>query len=83
MVSVISLEGTDVEAIELIPQLESKVTQKPIKECNFPEGTIIGAQIHVNEVTIPSGESIIVPGDKVVVFTRADTIPAIEALFSP
>ena len=83
VVSVISLEGTDVEAIELIPQLESKVTQKPIKECNFPEGTIIGAQIHVNEVTIPTGESIIVPGDKVVVFTRADTIPAIEALFSP
>lgn len=83
VVSVISLEGTDVEAIELIPQLESKVTQKPIKDCNFPEGTIIGAQIHVNEVTIPTGDSIIVPGDKVVVFTRPDAIPDIEALFSP
>ena len=83
VVSVTSLEGTDVEAIELIPQLDSKVTKKPIKDCNFPDGTIIGAQMHVNEITIPTGESIIVPGDKVVVFTRADAIPEVEKLFGP
>jgi len=83
VVSVTTLEGTDVEAIELIPQLDSKVTKKPIKDCNFPDGTIIGAQMHVNEITIPTGESVIVPGDKVVVFTRADAIPEVEKLFSP
>jgi len=83
VVSVTTLEGTDVEAIELIPQLDSKVTQKPIKDCKFPDGTIIGAQMHVNEITIPTGESVIVPGDKVVVFTRADAIPEVEKLFSP
>ena len=83
VVSVISLEGTDVEAIELIPQLDSKVTKKPIKDCNFPAGSIVGAQIHVNEITIPTGDSMIVPGDKVIVFTRTEAISDLEKLFSP
>ncbi|TFB10508.1 Trk system potassium transporter TrkA, partial [Candidatus Marinimicrobia bacterium MT.SAG.3] len=83
VVSVFSLEGTDVEAIELIPQLDSKVTQKKIKDCKFPDDSIVGAQIHVNEITIPTGESIIVPGDKVIVFTRTDAISDLEKLFSP
>ena len=83
VVSVFSLEGTDVEAIELIPQLDSKVTQKKIKDCKFPDDSIVGAQIHVNEITIPTGESIIVPGDKVIVFTRAEAISDLEKLFSP
>ena len=80
--SVTILEGTDIEAIELVPQVGSRVTTKPLGEMSFPDGAIVGVQIHKDGITIAKGNTVIVPGDDVVVFALPEAIAEVEKLFS-
>lgn len=57
------------EILEMKPSVDSPILHTPLKEVQLPKGTIIGAIIRDNEVIIPRGESILKPGDTMVVFT--------------
>ncbi len=81
VVSVATLRGVDAEAIELIAHETSKATKKPLRKLKFPAGSIIGAVTRNGEVHVPVGDTLIQPGDKVVVFAMPQAVLAVERMF--
>ncbi|OHE22706.1 MAG: hypothetical protein A2Z43_01230 [Syntrophobacterales bacterium RBG_19FT_COMBO_59_10] len=70
------------EAFEFIALETSDITERPFKEIRFPEGTIVGAIVRGEEIIIPDGESVILPGDHCVIFTPRSAIPDVEKLLT-
>ncbi|MEE8341016.1 MAG: Trk system potassium transporter TrkA [Candidatus Neomarinimicrobiota bacterium] len=77
----IAFEELDVDVIELQPQAGSKVTQKPLKEIEFPEDSIVGVINHHGNINIARGDSIITEEDTVLVFSKTKAIPKIRSIF--
>lgn len=82
IVSVASVPGTPVEAIELIPNEGAKITRKKLNSIKLPKNVIMGAIQRADDVFIPMGDTQIEPGDKVVLFALPSAIHDIEKLFS-
>jgi len=81
VVSVATLRGVDAQAIELISHSKSRVTKKPLRKVKFPSGAIIGAVTRNGHVFVPVGETVIEPGDKVVVFAMPRAVKDVERMF--
>lgn len=81
VVAVATLKGIDAEAIELIAQNGSQITKKRLQDFKFPDGAIIGAVERAGEVFVPVGDSLIQPGDKVVVFALPKAVQSVEKMF--
>jgi trk system potassium uptake protein TrkA len=58
------------------------ITDRPIRDIKFPPGTIVGAIIRNEDIMIPDGESIILAGDHVIIFTLRSTIPKLEKMLT-
>jgi trk system potassium uptake protein TrkA len=82
IVSVASIQGTPVEAIEVIPQKGSKITKSKLSDVKMPKNAILGAVERDEEVFIPNGNSQIKEGDKVVLFALPSAIQDIEKVFN-
>jgi len=80
IISVTMLPGEGVEAIEFEAMETSKLVGKPLNKIRFPSGAILGAVERAKEFFIPHGDSVIEPGDRVIVFVRRDAIPKMEKL---
>ena len=76
------LSGTNAELIELTAHEKSKATKVPIKDLNIPQGATIGGIIRGNQAILPTRETRILAGDKVVVFTLPKVMYAISKLFN-
>ncbi len=81
VVSVARLRGIDAEAIELVAQRGADITKKALRKMQFPQGAIIGAVNRGGDVFVPVGDTIIQPGDKVVVFALPKSVTNVEKLF--
>jgi len=82
ILSVATFHGIDAEAIELKVSREGKYTGKMLKNLKLPEGALVAAILRGNEVLIPYGDSIIEPGDRVIIFALPQAIHTIEDRFS-
>lgn len=81
IVNVVSIQGTPVEAIEFITREKSKITEKPLHEAKLPKNVILGAVMRGENIFIPTGETHIQTGDKVVLFALPSAIGEIEKMF--
>ena len=77
----IAFDEIDVDVIELIPQPNSKVTQLPLEEINFPKDSIVGVINHHGNLSIARGNSRISEEDTVLVFSKTKAIPRLRKLF--
>lgn len=75
------LSGTNAELIELTVREKSKATKMPIKDLNIPQGATIGGIIRGNQAILPTRDTQILAGDKVVVFTLPKVMYSISKLF--
>ena len=82
VVSVASIPGISAEAIELIANLGSKITKKPLNEQKLPKDAILGAVMRGDDVFVPIGVTKIKAGDKVVLFAMPTAISEVEKLFA-
>ncbi len=84
IVSVASLHGIDAEVIEIVAGVNAKIAHKELSTLKdkFPEDAFIGAILRREKLIIPTGESVIQPADRVIVFCMPDAIPIIEDLFA-
>lgn len=82
VLSVVKLADSDAEVIEMAAVAGSKIVGEPLRDIRFPENSIVGAVYHGGVMTIPHGDSVIEPGDKVIVFALPDALPKVQALFS-
>ncbi|MBK8050462.1 MAG: hypothetical protein IPK16_27190 [Anaerolineales bacterium] len=67
--------------IEYIAGSGSRITQRALKDTRFPANAIVGAVLRNGRLHIPNGEMQIAAGDRVVVFTMADSIQDLDRLF--
>jgi len=81
VMTVASLAGIEAEAIEFQVDDSSAIAGKALKDVAFPRQGIVGTIIRGNEIMIPRGDDVILPGDEVIVFTLPESLPEIEKLF--
>ena len=83
VVSVSLLLGGQGEVTEIITSKDFPIVGKPIAKLGLPEGIIIGAIVHNGEVIIPNGNTIIHPGDRIVVFSLTSDMAAFKKMVKP
>ena len=81
VVSVTSIPGLDAEVLEFLAHKSSKIIGSPLKKVKIPEGSIVGAVIRGDEIIIPTGDTVIEPEDKVIMFALPEAISAVEKMF--
>ena len=80
--SIRMLNGVDAEVLELVAGKNSTITKKPIYKIDFPENAIIGGVIRDREAIIAEGETQVLEGDKVVVFTLPNCVHLVSKYFN-
>jgi trk system potassium uptake protein TrkA len=80
-VSLISFDELDVEAIEIMPEPGSRVTQFPLSEIDFPKESIVGVINHHGHLSIARGDSQLTHEDTVLAFAKNKVVPKLRKLF--
>ncbi|UCH63854.1 MAG: Trk system potassium transporter TrkA [Fidelibacterota bacterium] len=75
-------EEVELEALEVVTDKGSKVTKKPLKAVSFPSGMILGAVIRGSAIEIPTGDTQIIPGDRVLVFVQNEQVEKVQRYFT-
>ncbi|HAX95345.1 MAG TPA: Trk system potassium transporter TrkA [Prolixibacteraceae bacterium] len=75
------LTASDAEVFEFVAKPGARITQKPIKDLDFPEEAKIGGIVRDNQGYVADGKTQILEGDKVVVFTLPSGIKKLEKFF--
>lgn len=78
VLSVAAFHDIQAEALEFVAMDHTEVVHKPLRTIRFPKGAIIGAVVRAGETIIPSGETVILPHDRVIVFALREAIPKVE-----
>jgi trk system potassium uptake protein TrkA len=82
VLSAISIKGEQAEVMEAQALETSDIVDKPLKQISFPKGAIVVGIIRKDDIIIPSGDSVIRPEDRVIIFARRQAIPKVEKLLS-
>jgi trk system potassium uptake protein TrkA len=70
-------EIIDIEAME-----SSSIVGKPLSESKLPHGAVVGAIVREGKVTIPRADTVIRPGDRVILFAVESVIKRVERIFA-
>jgi len=81
VVSLAAVEGTNAEVLEIEITEESSKAGYALKDLHFPRGAIIGVIVRGDTYEIPTGESHLKAGDRVVVFALAEALAKVEQFF--
>lgn len=83
ILSEIKLKDMDLEAVRVIASPNCRAGQGPLSRSWRPlaRKAIVGAVIRNQELIIPTGDTVIQPGDQALVITRARSMPAIKKMF--
>ena len=68
VVSVSILEGARAEAVEVIVQKGARVAGKKLMDVKLPKSCLVCAYVRKNKAAIPNGNTILLPGDRTILF---------------
>ncbi len=80
VLSSISIKGEQAEFMEAVALETSDIVGKPLKNISFPKGVLIAGIIREENFIIPTGVSIVNPGDMIIIFARKQAIPEVEKI---
>ena len=75
------LMTANADVAEFIPSEGAKITRKPVKDLGMPQGMTIGGLVRDGQGYLVSGNTMIQPGDSVMVFCHNINMKKIEKLF--
>ncbi len=78
ILSDITLKGEQAEVIEAVALETSHIVGKPLRNISFPKGALLVSIITNQEIIIPSGDSVVNPGDRIIIFAKRQAVPKIE-----
>jgi trk system potassium uptake protein TrkA len=78
VISTVTIRGKAAEVLEAEALAKSAIVGKPLKDLQFPKEALFLCIFRGNEVFIPSGDSIIEPGDRVLILSTGKVIPLVE-----
>jgi trk system potassium uptake protein TrkA len=76
------MTGTDAEVIEFNVPENAKITRGTLRSLDFPKDAIVGGGTRDGVAFIATGDTIIKPNDKVVVFTLPSAYERLSKLFT-
>ncbi|MBC8432284.1 MAG: Trk system potassium transporter TrkA [Desulfobacterales bacterium] len=82
VLSAISIKDEQAEVMEAVALETSDIVGKPLKRISLPKGVLVTSIIRKNEVIVPTGESVIEPEDRIVIFASRKAIPKIEKILA-
>jgi len=82
VLSAISIKGEQAEVMEALALATSDIVDKPLKKVGFPKGAILAGIIRQGDIIIPTGDSIVKPDDRIIIFARRKAIPKIEKILA-
>ncbi len=82
VLSLTILKEEKAEILELILPEDAPVCGRELMHCNLPKGILVGAVSRQGKTFIPTGKDILLPGDRIVVFTLHRRMADIERLFA-
>jgi len=82
VLSAISIKGEKAEVIEAVALETSDIVEKPLRSISFPKGAMVAGIIHEETIIVPSGDSVIQPDDRVIIFSRKEAISKIEKMLA-
>lgn len=81
VVSVTPVLGGAAEFVEIVVSAQSRVANVALRDAEFPRGSIVCAVLRDEGAFVPSGDTVLLPDDQVVVFSRDEVRGAVERLF--
>lgn len=78
VLSAMALKGEEAEVLEAVALETSEIVGKPLEQIPFPKGALVVAIIRGDEVIIPTGDSVILPQDRIIIFSTRQSIPQVE-----
>ncbi|MBI9087676.1 MAG: Trk system potassium transporter TrkA [Desulfobacterium sp.] len=82
ILSAVSVLGEDAEVIEAVALATSDITGRPLKKLSFPKGALLVCIIRGDEIIIPTGESVVEPDDRIILFARRQAVKKLEKLLT-
>ncbi len=82
VLSSISIKGEQAEFMEAVALETSDIVGKPLKNILFPKGVLVAGIIREDNFIIPTGDSIVNPGDMIIIFARKQAIPKVEKILA-
>ena len=78
---VYSLSDGAAELVDAVALETSPLVNHPLRDAPLPEGVMIGAVYRDGEVIMPSGDTIINAGDRIVLMTMRENVKDVEQMF--
>ena len=82
ILSSLSIKGEQAEFMEAVALETSEIVGRPLKNISFPKGSIVTSIIRDDNIIIPSGDSVIEPDDRIIIFATRQAIPKIEKILT-
>lgn len=82
VLAVAPLKDENTEVIEVEAQETSALVNRPLAQVNLPQGSLVAAVITGGEVHIPTGETVVRPGDQLVIFVTRQVLKKVEKLLT-
>lgn len=81
VISLATIEGSNAEVLEIEVKPGRRVIGAALKTLHFPQGAIIGAIVRGQDYEIPTGDSTLEAGDRVVIFAMPGALAKVERFF--
>ncbi len=77
-----SIKDEQAEVMEAVALETSDIVGKPLKEIAIPKGALVTGILRDNRIIIPTGESVIAPNDRIIIFAKKQAIPQVEKILA-
>ena len=78
---VYSISDGAAELVDAVALETSTLVNKPLRDAQLPEGVMIGAVYRDGEVLMPSGDTVINAGDRIVLISMRENVKDVEQMF--
>jgi trk system potassium uptake protein TrkA len=78
VISSVSIRGKAAEVLEVEALAKSAIIGKPLKDLQFPKEALFLCIFRADEAIIPGGNTVIEPGDRVLILSIGAVIPQVE-----
>ena len=68
--------------LEAVALETSDIVGKPLAKMAFPKGALVIGIMRGQSILIPTGDSVIAPGDRIIIFAVRQAIPKVEAILA-
>jgi trk system potassium uptake protein TrkA len=75
-------EGEILELVVPERPARPEILRSPLREIEFPEGALVGAVVRTEGVTIATGDTVLRPGDGLLIVSTLRAVHAVEALLA-